>query len=133
MSIDLKGATTMRKSCKAFPITLFALMLAAVVTSAPAVWAQSEQSQGQQQSPASQTQAEQIVQGQLASVDTDGNTLTIKLPDNSTMQFKFDQNTRVVGSSTGVQGLSSETGTKLAIHYTQQDNQKMATTIEILK
>ena len=124
-----KGATTMNKLRNLIPIVLFGLILTTVVTTVPAAGAQS----GQSQSPAAQSQAEQTIQGQLTKVDTDKSTFTIKLSDNSTMEFRYDQNTRVVGSETGVQGLSNETGTNLAIHYTQRDNQNIATTIEILK
>ncbi len=128
----------MKKLLKVLPIAVFALVLSAVVSTVPAAYGQSDQSgqsnpSGQPQSPAAQSQAEQIIQGQLASVDTDNSTFTIKLSDNTSMQFKFDQNTKVVGSSTGVQGLTNETGTNLAVHYKTQDDQKMATQIEVLK
>lgn len=88
--------------------------------------------QEQQQEP--QTAREQMARGELVSVDADNNMLTIKTSSGEQMQFAYDSDTKVEGSDSGVQGLSTQTGSQLMIHYREGDNgRKMATRIEIVK
>lgn len=90
------------------------------------------QSQGQQ-SQLQQGQVERVIKGQLVGINPDTNLLTIRLADNSSMDFAYDENTRLVGSQESVQGLSNGQPTIVAVHFTQgDDGRNIATIIEIL-
>ncbi len=69
--------------------------------------------------------------GELQQVDTTNQTFTTKDTEGKEMQFRYDTSTQVEGSSQGVQGLSSQTGTQVTVHYEEKSGQKMATRIEI--
>ncbi len=73
------------------------------------------------------------VQGQLVKVDADNQVFTIKQENGEEVQFHYDTNTEVQGSQTTVQGLASETGTRVSVQYTESDNKKHAQRIEIQK
>jgi hypothetical protein len=49
------------------------------------------------------------------------------------MQLQYDANTKVEGKDGGVQGLASETGTRVTIHYKEDSGKMHATRIEIRK
>jgi hypothetical protein len=59
----------------------------------------------------------QNFQGVLLSVDTEERTLTIQDSDERLMTFAYNDETEVVGSEDGVQGLSSESGTPVRASY----------------
>ncbi len=72
-----------------------------------------------------------MMQGELVKVDTDKQTFTIKLENGEEIQFQYDSNTKVEGRENGVQGLSTESGSHLTVHYTERSGKRMATRIEI--
>ena len=74
-----------------------------------------------------------VARGELLKVDAASQTFTIRQANDEEMQFKYDSNTKVEGSQNGVQGLSSETGTSVTVHYREQSGQKIATRIEVIK
>ncbi len=108
----------MKQMGKVLPLFLL-LALAVMVVALPA---QTQQSQMGSESSAT---------GKLTRVDTNAQTLTIKPENGDEMTFRYDANTKVEGSQTGVQGLSSQTGNKLTVWYTEQSGNKLATRISI--
>jgi hypothetical protein len=74
-----------------------------------------------------------VATGDLQSVDTTTQTFTIKDSRGEQVQFRYDSSTQVEGSSEGVQGLSSQTGTRVTVHYQEKSGEKMATRIVINK
>ena len=118
----------MRSLWKSLMVCLALLAVASVVPAVSAqssdVSARSEQSSGDKALVAS---------GQLLSVDTTNLTFTIKNTKGEEMLFRYDASTQVEGSSEGVQGLSSQTGTRVTVQYEEKSGQRMATRIVINK
>lgn len=73
------------------------------------------------------------VRGELTKVDLESQTLTIKLENGDEVQFAYDSDTMVEGRENGVQGLASDTGTMLTVHYKEDSGKKIATKIVIKK
>lgn len=78
-------------------------------------------------------QSEQMSQGVLARVDADQHMFWIQDPNGTEVEFQYDSNTKVTGSTEGVQGLSSETGTRVRVYYHEKSGKRLATKIEIIK
>ena len=116
----------MFKLWRILPILLLTLAFAAF---RPAIQAQADPT-----AMSGQTREEKIAQGELIKVDTDHMTLTIKNVAGDEIEFHYNSDTKVEGSTNGVQGLSTQTGTRLTIHYKEQsEDDKLATKIEIVK
>lgn len=122
----------MRKVWTAFSMMLLTVTFAAFPCAVPG---RADSTNVSPQTPQEQQMVrEQIARGELVSVDTDNNTLTIRTANDQEMQFNYDSNTKVEGTENGVQGLSTQTGNQLVIHYREGDNgQKIATRIEVFK
>ncbi len=80
-----------------------------------------------------QASSELVARGELLKVDTASQSFTIKQANDQEMQFQYNSSTKVEGSQNGVQGLSSETGTRVTVYYKEQSGHKVATKIEIIK
>lgn len=117
----------MRSLWKGVPVCL---VLLAIVTLVPAVCAQSDVPARSDQSAGDKAM---VATGELQSVDTTNQTFTIKDAKGEQVQFRYDASTQVEGSSEGVQGLSSQTGTRVSVQYEEKSGQKMATRIVISK
>ena len=117
----------MRSSWKSVPVCL---VLLAIVTMVPAVCAQSDAPERSNQSAGDRAM---VATGELQTVDTTNQTFTIKDAKGEQVQFRYDSSTQVEGSSEGVQGLSSQTGTRVSVQYEEKSGQKMATRIVINK
>ena len=115
----------MSKLWRPFPILLLALAIVAVAAATPVLTAASVTQD--------QSSKEKMIRGELVKVDTEHMTLTIKDPSGTEIEFQYNTDTKVEGSTNGVQGLSTQTGTHLAVHYVEQTDQKLATRIEITK
>ena len=75
--------------------------------------------------------AEKSASGELLRVDSNAKTFTIKSDEGKEMDFYYSDQTVVVGGEKGVQGLSSQTGSKLAVFYTEAEGKRQAVRIEI--
>ncbi|MBP1601500.1 MAG: hypothetical protein H6Q06_1651 [Acidobacteria bacterium] len=75
--------------------------------------------------------AEKSASGELLRVDSDAKTFTIKSDEGKEMDFYYSDQTVVVGGEKGVQGLSSKTGSKLEVFYTEAEGKFQAVRIEI--
>lgn len=117
----------MKKLCSVFSVLLLTLTIASMAPSAPA------QSDHPSVVGTSSHQSEEVARGELLKVDTTNQTFTIKTAGDMEMEFHYTSETKVEGSKTGVQGLSSETGTRVAVYYREDSGQRMATRIEINK
>ncbi len=73
------------------------------------------------------------VTGVLKNVDSEHQTFTLKLENDEEIVFQYDQDTKVEGRESGVQGLSSDTGIQLTVYYTEEDGKNVVTKIEIKK
>ncbi len=75
--------------------------------------------------------AEKSASGELTRVDSMAKTFTIKSDDGTEMNFQYSDQTVVVGGEKGVQGLSSNQGSKVTVFYTETEGKRQATRIEI--
>ena len=115
----------MPKFVKGLSFLLLALTAGALSFSIPA---QSAPRMGDEQAS-----SEMVARGELVKVDATSQTFTIKQAGDEQVQFQYTASTKVEGSQNGVQGLSSETGTSVTVHYREQSGHKIATKIEIVK
>ena len=116
----------MRKFWKALPLLVFGLT---ILTAGKTYVAQAAASplvglEGQEN---------KVAEGELVKVDMENQTLTIKVKSGEEIQFQYDSKTTVEGRENGIQGLSSEAGSDLTVHYTEASGKKMATKIAIKK
>src|SRR5437868_4232862 len=88
--------------------------------------------QGQDSPKPSDQSTVRTFEGELSKIDVNAKTITVKgtSPDRE-MVFSYDDQTEVIGSETGVQGLMGNTGAKLKISYRDQKGTNQATKIEI--
>jgi hypothetical protein len=108
----------MTRVLKSVPVFVLILAFATVTCAMPNQAAQGE---------------EKMAQGSLVKVDTEKMTVSIKPETGEEIQFSYDANTKVEGSQSGVQGLSSETGTKVTVYYTESSGKMLATRITVNK
>ena len=114
----------MRKVIKSIPFLLVFMGVCILPAHADSLSSTAQDQQGQ---------LERVIKGQLVGINPDTNLLTVRLADNSNMQFEYDENTRLVGSQESVQGLSNGEPTAVAVHFTQSnDGRNLATIIEII-
>ncbi len=115
----------MRRFLRALPILALALAFTALVPATPA----------NAMSPAltAQSSSTTVVSGELLKVDTTSQTFTVKQSNGQDIEFQYNSDTKVEGSDSGVQGLASETGTRVTVHYKEESGQRMATMIQINK
>ena len=109
----------MRRLWKGLPFLLLTLAFARIAPSIPVMGATGDSAL--------------TAKGELLKVDTTNHTFTIKAANGEEMQFSYDSSTKVEGSTEGVQGLSSRTGSRLTVHYKEESGRRLATGIEIEK
>ncbi len=86
-----------------------------------------------QNAPAPPTQSnEKTFEGQLVKTDASVKTITVKAtaPDREVV-FYYDDQTQVIGTTDGVQGLAGKDGTMLKVTYRESKGTNLATRIEI--
>lgn len=115
----------MGRISRAFPLILLILAFTSVTRAIPN---HSDPGLAMGQSPELK-----VITGELAKVDLENQTLTLKLENDEEAVFQYDADTRVEGRENGVQGLSTETGTKVTVSYTEEEGKRTATKIEIKK
>lgn len=69
-------------------------------------------------------------QGELVDVNATARTLSIKTTT-STMEFRYDDQTKVTGAQKGVAGLATMAGTPVTIQYRKDGSTNHALTIEV--
>ena len=73
-----------------------------------------------------------VVEGILMDIDQNARVLTLKAGDNE-MQFSFTDKTELVAPENNGKPVEVKQGTKMRVHYTQQENARIATKIEIIE
>ncbi len=76
-------------------------------------------------------EAATVAQGQLLRVDVNAKTLAIRSSDGNQMQFRYTEQTKVVGGDKSVAGLATMAGSPVTIKYTKQGADNVATEIEV--
>ena len=76
---------------------------------------------------------DKIVEGTLMDIDQNARVLTLKTGDNE-MRFSFTDQTELVAPATGDgKPAAVRQGTKMRVHYTENETTKIATKIEIIE
>jgi maltose-binding protein MalE len=70
------------------------------------------------------------IQGELIDVDIDAKTLSIRTAE-GTVRFHYTDGTAVSGAQDIIASLGSETGVRVTVLFTEQDEMKTATHIEV--
>ena len=73
-----------------------------------------------------------IVEGLLMDIDQNAKVLTLKAGDNS-MQFSYTDQTELVAPENNGKPVEVRQGTKMRVHYTENEKAKIATKIEIIE
>ena len=63
--------------------------------------------------------AKTMATGRLVRVNTDDMTIVIKGADDQEQEFRYTDNTKVIGAQEQVSGLSTKAGSLVTIHFTQ--------------
>ena len=71
------------------------------------------------------------VQGDLLRVDPEAKTITIQPAQGADQEFKYTDDTKVVGGDKGVAGLATMKGSKVTIQFKAQGSDRVATQIEV--
>jgi NADH dehydrogenase FAD-containing subunit len=70
-----------------------------------------------------------IFEGELTKVDPDAKTLSVKNSSGVEMEFRYDEQTQIVGAEGSVEGLGTMSGSPVRVHFDSAS--KTATKIEI--
>ena len=73
-----------------------------------------------------------IAEGTLMDIDQNARILKLKTGDNE-MQFSFTDKTELVAPDNDGKPVEVRQGTKMRVHYTEQEKAKIATKIEIIE
>ncbi len=87
--------------------------------------------------PALAQQSADLAQGELVSLDTGDNAITIRTADGARMDIHYNDQTKVMGAESQVAGLATKAGTKVSVKYVYWVdpniglNEKLATEINV--
>ena len=81
--------------------------------------------------PGAGAQAEKTFEGQLAKVDAQAKSISVKGIGGMEMTFNYTDATQVTGSEKTVQGLAGKTGSELKVTYRDQGANHIATKIDV--
>ena len=84
--------------------------------------------QGQPQEGQQQTQA---VEGELQNVDATNQMLTVRTADGNTAEFKYNEQTQVIGGAEDVAGLAGMSATQVVVEFTTEGGEMTATLVQI--
>lgn len=90
-----------------------------------------EQTQ-QEQERAEAPEKLQVIEGELVQVDTERHRFTVRQLDGTDMEFAYDERTQVHGADDTVEGLSTVSGSRVRVEYTEGWLANTAQHIEIL-
>jgi hypothetical protein len=86
-----------------------------------------------QQPPANRDQAQPTVaQGELTRVDATAKTLSIRTAQGADMQFRYTEETKIIGADKGVAGLATMAGSQVRVSHTKQGTDNVASQVEVL-
>ena len=72
------------------------------------------------------------IQGELANVDADAKTITVKLADGSDARFSYTEATEITGAHDGAAGLATMKNAKVTVHFTENAKDKSKTATRII-
>jgi hypothetical protein len=75
-------------------------------------------------------QTTSTAQGELVSVDAKASTIAIKTSV-GTMEFRYDNQTRITGSQSGAAGLATMAGSPVTVTYRKEGSTNFATSIAV--
>ncbi len=107
-------------------LPLFVLLLMGF---APGGFAQDQQTPHQNDSQ--QMSQELSISGELKKVDPDAKQITVTTADGSDMQFVYNDETKCTGAQETIEGLSGSSGSKVTVYYRDENQQKIATRIDV--
>ncbi len=110
-------------------LTALPLFLLLVMGFAPRGFAQDKQTPHQHDSQ--QMSQDQSISGELKSVDPDAKQITVTTADGKDIQFVYNDQTQCTGGQGSVEGLSGSSGSKVTVYYRDENQQKIATRIEV--
>ena len=113
------------KIAQAFVYTIAAVALLAMPTRA-------QQAAPGQPPAAQRPAAAATTAGELLRVDTTAKAFSIRTAQGAQMQFKYTDDTKVVGADRGVAGLATMAGSQVTVHHTKQGEDNIATQIEVM-
>ncbi|MFB3905082.1 MAG: hypothetical protein ACE15E_16655 [Acidobacteriota bacterium] len=119
----------MKKITLLTALPLFVLLLLGF---APGGFAQDQQIPQQSESQQQMSQ-EQSISGQLKSVDTDAKKIVVTTSDGTDMEFAYNDQTRCTGAQDTIEGLSTSSGSPVTVYYREENQQKLATRIDVQK
>ncbi|HLV01918.1 MAG TPA: hypothetical protein VKZ59_11665 [Acidobacteriota bacterium] len=80
-----------------------------------------------------QEEATQSFQGELVSVDSLSQKLTVRDAEGTEMEFSYTDETEVIGAEEGVAGLATKSGSQVSVSYTDDGQSKTATQIQVMQ
>lgn len=83
-----------------------------------------------QEAPAQAQQKTETAKGQLAAVDTDAKTLTIKTGEGE-QRFQYTDSTKITGAQGGAAGLASASGREVTVTFVMSGANRVAESIEV--
>ena len=84
-----------------------------------------------QQPPANPPQPT-VTEGELVRIDATAKMLSIRTAQGADMQFRYTEETKVIGADKGVAGLATMAGTQVRVSHTKQGADNVASQIEVL-
>jgi len=72
------------------------------------------------------------VTGEIVAVDTNTKTLIVKSGGENDIKFSYSEETEIVGSDKGAEGLAAKAGTNVTVTYTVHGTANVAVKIEVL-
>lgn len=109
------------------PILSIAAALAFVIAAAPA----QAQTPPPAQEDAQPQQQAMTVQGEIANVDPENRTLSLKIADGSDHEFRYTDETTVTGATQSAAGLATQSGRQVTIEYKEDGADRVALKIEV--
>lgn len=110
-------------------LTALPLFLLLLMGFAPGGFAQDQQTPHQPDSQ--QMSQDQSISGELKKVDSDAKQITVTTADGSDMQFVYNDETKCTGAQETIEGLSGSSGSKVTVYYRDENQQKIATRIDV--
>ena len=109
-------------------VTALSLQAAAQAPSAPAAPAAQAPAS---QAPAGDAQKSETARGELRSVDSAKQTITIRNASGTDLVFQYNDDTKVTGAQDGVAGLAAMPGRQLTVQFMMKGTDRVASSIEV--
>lgn len=114
-------------------VTLSTVFFLALATAVPGVLIAEPQEPGQEGLVGIEGEKEQTeqFQGSLVRVDTTAQTIAVADAAGQEKEFKYDDRTEVSGPENTIEGLATQQGTQVTVHFKQEGDENLAKKIEM--